>query len=254
MTSQEVNVLDVLILCGGKGTRLRSAVSDRPKSMAVLRGRPFLEWQLLSLRKGGFKNIVLCTGYMGMNIRDHFGDGDKLGLCIRYSEEHEARGTGGAIRSACALVQSDPVLVLNGDSWCDLDLARLISFHNTHEAMGTLALTTVAHSQRYGQVLLGRSEEVIGFSEKGKSETAGWINAGMYVLAHSFMESIPKQSYSSLEHDVFPNWVKKGLYGCSGERRFFDIGTPASYAQAEQDFEEVFHLPQLKRNSMRQTA
>ncbi len=244
--------LDAVILCGGRGSRLQSVVSDRPKSMAMLRGRPFLEWQLLSLREIGVKNIVLCTGYMGLRIRDHFGDGGDFGMRIEYSDEKDARGTGGALRSARALFHSDPVLVLNGDSWCDIDMEKLIRFHEFQHAAGTLALTRVDHPERYGQVVLGHNQEVTGFSEKGKAEVPGWINAGMYVLSYPFVESIPEESCISLEHDVFPGWIEKGLFGYSGEHHFFDVGTPDSYAQAEQDFEQVFHLPELHNHSMKQ--
>ena len=254
MTDRESQSFDAVILCGGKGSRLRSVVSDRPKSMALLRGRPFLEWQLMALQEAGFRRVVLCTGYMGSSIRHHFGDGEDAGLHIRYSDEHKAMGTGGALRRALHLIQSDSVLVLNGDSWCDVDMTDLLHFHNTQEAMGTLTLTTVAQPQRYGQVMLDGSGNIVGFLEKAKTVSSGWINAGMYVLSQALIESIPQQTFISLEYDVFPDWVGKGLYGYSGEHRFFDIGTPVSYAQAEQDFQQVFHRVPTECHGMRQTA
>ena len=232
--------IEVVILCGGKGSRLQSVVSDRPKSMATLRGRPFLEWQLLSLRDIGFKNVVLCTGYMGWCIQEYFGNGKYEGLHIRYSEEGEARGTGGALRGASPLIQADTVLALNGDSWCDIDISRMIQFHKSHDAEATLGLTTVAHPARYGQVVLDPNGKITEFSEKGQAESKGWINAGMYVLSHDFISRIPEDSSLSLEFDVFPKWIEKGLYGYARQHRFFDIGTPVSYAQAEQEFEQVF--------------
>ena len=254
MTNQETHILDVVILCGGKGSRLQSAVSDRPKSMALLWGRPFLEWQLMALQEVGFRHVVLCTGYMGSNIRQHFGDGEDVGLHISYSDESEAMGTGGALRSALHLIHTDSVLVLNGDSWCDVDITHLIHFHNTQEAVGTLALTTVTQPQRYGQVVLDGSGKIEEFLEKEKTVSSGWINAGMYILSHALLESVPQHSCISLEYEVFPNWVGKGLYGYSGEHRFFDIGTPVSYAQAEQDFEQVFRRLPTECQVMRQMA
>ncbi len=254
MTSQAVQALDVMILCGGMGTRLQPSVSDRPKSMAILRGRPFLEWQLMSLRERGFKNIILCIGYRGECIRHYFGNGERLELRINYSEEYEAKGTGGAIRGGWLFVHTDPVLVMNGDSWCDVCMTQMVRFHEIHQAIGTLALTTVTDPQRFGQVVLGHGNEIVGFSEKGNAEPDGLINAGMYVFTHTFLESIPEQSCTSLEHDVFPHWIQKGLYGYAGKRKFFDIGTPASYAQAEQDFDYVFQLPHVKNHPVRQTV
>ncbi len=219
--------------------------------MAVLRGRPFLEWQLLSLCEAGFKNILLCTGYMARNIREYFGGGEQLGLRITYSDEPEPRGTGGALRSALSNIQTDPVLVLNGDSWCDVDIASLVGFHMKCKASGTLALTVVENPQRYGQVKLGENAEIIDFLEKGRSFAPGWINAGLYVLSRSVLSRIPANACLSLEHDIFPQLVHNGLYGYSGEHQFFDIGTPASYAQAEQEFEHVFHGFQENRRVMR---
>ncbi|GJL53193.1 MAG: hypothetical protein NPIRA02_03250 [Nitrospirales bacterium] len=209
--------------------------------MAVLRGRPFLEWQLISLREAGLKDILLCTGYMARNIREYFGGGKQLGLRITYSDEPEPRGTGGALRSALSNIQTDPVLVLNGDSWCNVDIASLVDFHVTCKAIGTLALTVVANPERYGQVRLGKNAEIVDFVEKSQSCVTGWINAGLYVLSRSVLSRIPENACLSLEHDIFPQLVHNGLYGYWGEHQFFDIGTPTSYAQAEQEFEHVFH-------------
>ena len=117
--------MDILILCGGLGTRLRSIVEDRPKSMAVIRGRPFLEWQLSLLMSFGFKRVILCIGYQGDVIREYFLDGSRFGLDIQYSVETELLGTGGAIRRAVPCIQSDPVLILNGDSWCEVEMQKL---------------------------------------------------------------------------------------------------------------------------------
>ncbi len=252
MSMSEPHSLDVIILCGGKGSRLQSVVSDRPKSMALIRGRPFLEWQLVMLRKKGFKNIVLCTGYMEWKIREYFGDGHNIGLQIRYSEEREPMGTGGAIRWAWSRRHTQSALVLNGDSWCDVDLAELIQFHEERDAIGTLALTKVSDSQRFGHVTLCDKGTVSAFSEKGQTMSSEWINAGMYVLSGSLVASIPEHGSVSLEHEVFPRWVEKGLYGFEGIHEFFDIGTPASYAQAEQEFDRVFHHPLNDSESMRQ--
>ena len=254
MSIPKSSSLAVMILCGGKGSRLQSVVSDRPKSMALIHGRPFLEWQLFTLRQQGFKDIVLGTGYMGWKIREYFGDGHNIGLHIRYSDEQGPMGTGGAIRLAWSLLQTESALVLNGDSWCDVDVAKLIHFHEERDAIGTLALTKMNDSQRYGHVTLDDRSTVIAFSEKGQTVSSDWINAGMYVLSRSLVASIPEHANISLEHEVFPRWVEKGLYGYAGAYEFFDIGTPASYAQAEQDFDRVFHHPLNDIQSVRQTV
>jgi D-glycero-alpha-D-manno-heptose 1-phosphate guanylyltransferase len=118
--------IDAVILAGGKGTRLKSVVSDRPKPMAEVAGRPFLEWQLLYLRSLGIKRVILCTGYKGESVENHFDTRVEMGMEIMYSREDSPLGTGGAIRKALTLVRTDPFLVLNGDSFCPFDLKVLL--------------------------------------------------------------------------------------------------------------------------------
>jgi D-glycero-alpha-D-manno-heptose 1-phosphate guanylyltransferase len=116
--------VDVLILVGGLGTRLRAAVSDRPKPMAMVGGRPFLEWLLLAIGAQGLRRIILCTGYGSDVIEEHFGSGKRLGLNILYSSEPEPLGTAGALRRALGLVESSALLVANGDTWSSVNVAR----------------------------------------------------------------------------------------------------------------------------------
>ena len=231
---------DVVILCGGLGTRLQSVVSDRPKSLARLRERPFLEWQLLSLQTMGFRNVVLCIGYMGEAIQEYAENGAFKGLCIQYVEEAEPRGTGGALRGALPHLRTDPVVVLNGDSWCHLDFEQLLHWSRTKQSKATIALTHVPDTARYGRVELNDHEEIETFEEKGRFSAPGWINAGIYVLSQEFISGIPEQYPISLERDIFPKWVGSGLYGYPKGQKFFDIGTPDSYAQAEVIFSDVF--------------
>jgi NDP-sugar pyrophosphorylase family protein len=241
---------DVVILCGGLGTRLQSVVADRPKSLAPLHERPFLEWQLLSLQAMGFRNVVFCIGYMGEAIQEYVGNGAFKGLYIQYVKETEPRGTGGALRGALPFLRTDPVVVLNGDSWCHLDFEQLLHWSKTKQSKATIALTHVPDSARYGRVELNDHEEIVMFEEKGASSAPGWINAGMYVLSQEFILGISEQSPISLERDIFPKWVGSGLYGYPKGQEFFDIGTPDSYAQAEVIFPDVFQ----GISSMKQTV
>ncbi len=231
---------DVVILCGGLGTRLQPVVADRPKSLAQLRERPFLEWQLVSLQTMGFRNVVLCIGHMGGLIREYAGNGASNGLCIQYAEEGEPRGTGGALRGALPYVRTDPVLVLNGDSWCHLDFEQLLHWSKLKQAKGTIALTHVSNTARYGRVELNGHEEIVTFEEKGESSAPGWINAGVYVLSQELLSGIPARYPVSLERDIFPKWMGAGLFGYPKGQEFFDIGTPDSYANAEVIFSDVF--------------
>ena len=226
--------LTAVILAGGLGTRLRSVVPDRPKVLALVRGRPFLAHLLDRLAEHGVRHVVLCTGYLAEQVRDHFGDsyGD---LRLVYSEEPSPLGTAGALRLALPLFESDPVLVMNGDSLCEIDLEAFWDWHVSRQAQGTLALVNVPDDgKRYGQVETDPDGAVLSFREKSGEGYGTWINAGAYLLGVPLISTIPTDCATSLEQDVFPAWVGRGLYGYRTEGRFLDVGTPQSYAAAEQ--------------------
>ena len=227
-------VPEAVLLVGGRGTRLRSVVWDRPKPMADVVGRPFLEWVLGALRTQDVRRAVMCIGYTGETIRGHFGDGRDGGLEIVYSED-EALGTAGALRAALPLIESDPVLVLNGDSYCEVDLRAFLAWHRDRQARGSLVLVHVPDAGRYGRVQVDGSDRIVHFEEKGRGDP-GWINAGVYLLARAMIDSIPAGRAVSLEHEVFPAWLQTGLYGFPTPGRFIDIGTPESYLQAQSFF------------------
>jgi NDP-sugar pyrophosphorylase family protein len=152
-------------------------------------------------------------------------------------------GTGGALRSVLAKLTSDPVLVLNGDSYCETDLPALLDWHRKHRAEATLLLTSVPDTQRYGRVAVDQHDAVVAFEEKGHAGGPGRINAGIYVLGRRFLLTIPATCAPSLEHDVFPTWIGRGLSGCPAGGRFLDIGTPESYAAAEEFFADAAKFP-----------
>ena len=224
-----------VVLVGGQGTRLRALVSDRPKPMVEVASRPFLEWLLAGLRADGVLRVVLCIGHMGQVVRAHFRDGSNLGQEIAYSEDPELLGTGGALRKALPLLETDPVLVLNGDSYCEVDVPAFLAWHQERKARGSLALVHVPDTGRYGRVHLDGSGRILHFEEKGRSDP-GWINAGVYLLARPLVASIPADRAVSIERELFPDWVEAGLYGFPTPGRFIDIGTPESYLQAESFF------------------
>ncbi|KAA0244509.1 MAG: galactokinase [Candidatus Brocadia sp. AMX2] len=219
------------ILAGGLGTRLRSVVSGKPKVLAKVNGRPFMAYLLDQLSQAGVKKVVLCTGYLGEQVKATFGKFYN-GLALSYSQEQSAFGTGGALRIALPLLKSEPVLVLNGDSFCQTDFIYFLNQHITRKATASLLLTEVPDIGRYGSVHLSVDGEIISFEEKGKKTGIGLINAGVYLLNHTFLESIPKDTNVSLEHEIFPLWISKGLYGFRSKGNFIDIGVPQDYAAA----------------------
>lgn len=243
--------MQALILAGGLGTRLRPVVSDRPKAMATVGGKPFLEHQLAFLKGCGVSHFVFCVGYRHQQIQAHFGDGSRWGVRIDYSVEEQPLGTGGALKHAEKYVQ-DTFLALNGDSFFDTDLQRLVQFHEEkrvaargQKCLATMALTRTREVERYGTVELGAEGEIVNFAEKTAERSAGpvhaekHINAGIYVLEAEILQMIPASEKVSIEHNVFPSLLNGGgLYGCYLKGFFVDIGTPAGYRKLQDHLEE----------------
>lgn len=237
---QKETVNEAIILIGGKGTRLQSVVNDRPKPMAEVVGRPFVEWLLLALSAQGVKRVVLCTGYMGDVIEAHLGGGTRLGIDIVCIRDPLPLGTGGAIRHALDQVQSECFLALNGDSYCRFDAKLLQNFHRAHHAQATIWLVPSADSQRYGSVEVDQQGAVLAFHEKSTKLHKGIINAGVYMLERAAVLAIPQGRAISLETEFFPSLIGMGLYGVVGKGPFIDIGTPESYHAARHILQEEF--------------
>jgi phosphoheptose isomerase/UTP-glucose-1-phosphate uridylyltransferase len=224
--------MKTIVLCGGEGTRLQPVVGDRPKPMAPIAGRPFLEWLLRGLRGRGIREVTLSTGHLASMIERYFGTGDWLDLKISYSCETQPLGTAGAVRLAVDGAPDDTVLVLNGDSYCPIDVGRLAAEHQRHGARTSLWLVPVADTSRYGWVELSGDGVVQAFREKSERPSPGLISAGVYLLEHEVIDMIPAQRFVSLETEVFPRLVGRGLHGIVGSGPFVDIGTPESYRTA----------------------
>jgi NDP-sugar pyrophosphorylase family protein len=233
---KKIQSLDAIILVGGKGTRLQSVVKDRPKPMAEVAGKPFAERLVVMLRTQGINRVVFGTGYMGDVVKDYFGDGRQLDMEITYSCDPTPLGTGGAIRYALNQIQSDRFLVLNGDSYCPIQLDRLIEMHVSRHAKATLWLIPMSDCGRFGRVEVDQDHAVLAFIEKSSEKLAGLINAGVYLLEREAAKNIPAGRAVSLETEFFPGLVGKGLFAIAGTGPFLDIGTPESYATAERFF------------------
>jgi len=224
-----------LILCGGAGTRLRSVLVDRPKSMALIGGRPFLELLLEKLRDQGISDVILGTGYMAEKIESYFGSGKKLRMSIRVSRENEPLGTGGALKLAEPLI-SDPVLVINGDSYVEWCFSPMLELFRATDAAMVIALQAVTDVARYGSVRLDNDCRVSQFLEKNIGAGPGLINAGVYLVRKQIVRDLPAKTAISLERDVFPRLLDRGVYGivCSGP--FIDIGIPDDLKRAQTMF------------------
>lgn len=227
------------ILVGGQGTRLRSVVADRPKPLAAVSERPFLCYLLDQLHRQGVRRAVLCTGYRANQIESELGASYK-GLQLEYSVEADPLGTAGALRQALERLGSDPVLVLNGDSYCDFKLRPFLAWHQARRAVASLWLTRVENASRFGVVQTVAGNAVTQFVEKQATSKCAtdlhWINAGVYLLSQRLLQSIEPNRKVSLERTVFPDWIGRGLYGFHGDARFLDIGTPQTYESAAEFF------------------
>jgi D-glycero-alpha-D-manno-heptose 1-phosphate guanylyltransferase len=232
---EDLSSITAAILAGGRGTRLQSVMADCPKVLAAVGGRPFLSYLLDQLVASGVREVVLCTGYMAEQVRGAFGDKYRS-LRLLYSQEDIQLGTAGALRHASSFFKSKSVLVMNGDSFCEVDLRAFYNWHCNRGAEATLLLAKVPDTRRYGRVKLGANGLLLRFNEREDERDTGWINAGIYLINYSLILTIPANSNVSLEHDMFPGWIGRGLFGYRSEGRFLDIGTPEAYAEAGQFF------------------
>jgi len=238
-----------LILAGGLGTRLSSMLGDRPKVLAPVNGRPFLFYLLDQLQAAGLHRVVLSTGHLGQQVRQAVGECYGT-LEVVYSQESGPLGTAGALRLALPLLDGDPVLVLNGDSYCRMDVGQFLRWQRAQQAENSLVVTHVKDTRRFGRVWLEPGGVIVRFEEKqgalsdrenrtaDRPAPAGWINAGIYLLSRRLISSIPSDVAVSLEHEVFPAWVGRGLRAYRVHADFLDIGTPDSYAAAPSFFRD----------------
>lgn len=239
--------MDVIILAGGLGTRLRSIVQDVPKCMAPVAGKPFLSYILKYLSKqalrlqgssGKIERVVLSVGYM-KDVIINWLDSEKYNypFAIYYAVEESPLGTGGAIRLALEKCHSNDILVLNGDTFFDVDLAAFYHMHiNYPQHMLTLALKPMNKFERYGAVVLDNTNEIVAFKEKSYCEN-GVINGGMYLINKNLLNFSRKPQSFSFEKDVLEIFVGSGnIYGCVRDDYFIDIGVPEDYCKANKDF------------------
>ena len=175
---------------------------------------------------------MLCTGYLGEQVRNFFGVSYKS-ICLRYSQEKYPLGTAGALKLAVPLFQSDPIVVCNGDTLNNVSLESLLAYHVGVGAQATIAVVRHEEVGRYGQVVLNKNGQVLSFIEKGCGSGAGLVNAGIYLLNRSVLTDVPEGTFCSLENEIFPTLVKNGLFGIKTEGALWDIGTPTAFAVAQ---------------------
>jgi len=225
--------MEAVVLAGGMGTRLRSAVPDLPKCMAPVAGRPFLAWLLDDLEAAGFGHVILSLGYRHEAIESWVADRNNQAR-IDCVVEAEPLGTGGGVRLALQKAEESDVFVLNGDTWFGVDYAAMARFHRQQGMLATLALKPMRDFDRYGEVCCTPDGRISAFKEK-QACAQGLINGGVYLLQRDALASCPERF--SLERDFFePLAAEEKLAGFRSEGYFIDIGIPTDYARAQQDF------------------
>ncbi|MDT5294403.1 MAG: mannose-phosphate guanylyltransferase [Acidobacteriota bacterium] len=231
--------MQALILAGGKGTRLRPLTVYTPKPVVPICNRPFLLYQIDTLRQAGVTNITLSLSYQPHKIEQQLGDGTDFGVKISYTVEPQPMGTAGAYKFAEDLIR-EPTVVFNGDIVTDLDLKAVIREHNERKAAATIVLAPVENPSAYGLVETEADGRVRRFLEKPKADeiSCNTINAGTYILDPKILDLIPAGENYSFEYGVFPALLESGesFYAhVPASVYWIDIGTPARYLQVHHD-------------------
>lgn len=224
--------MEIIILAGGEGTRLKPVISDLPKPMAPVHDRPFLEYILMWLTGYKINKFILSTGYKAEVVRSYFGDNFR-GIPVEYSYECEPLGTGGGLLRALNRVTGEDFALVNGDTWFPLDLDALLSHHQSLDAGITVALKLITDSDRYGSVIIAENNSIEKFDEK-KHLDKGLINGGVYILRKSYILGLDLPEKCSFERDVLEAHAGSGMIkGVVFSDPFLDIGIPEDYHRAE---------------------
>lgn len=222
--------MEAIVLAGGFGTRLSTVVSDVPKPMAPINGRPFLEYLLDDLNEKGISRVILAVGYKKEIIKSYFKKKYK-NIDIIYSNEDIPLGTGGAIKKALILAEDENIFIINGDTFFDVNLKEMYQFHKKNNSKLTLAIKEMEKFDRYGSLIL-EGDKIIKFEEK-KYVDKGYINGGIYLINKELLKKEEKENFS-FEKEILENekfMIEK--YGYEAEGYFIDIGIPQDYYKFE---------------------
>lgn len=232
--TEDVGAIDVAVLAGGLGTRLRSALGeDVPKVLAPIGGRPFLDHLIDWLKGFGARRVVLCLGHLADRVIAHLDAHPAEGIEVAFVIEPEPLGTAGAIRFARSQLTSDPVLVLNGDTFFDADVPGALARHRAEDRRISMLCAEVPSIARFGGVERDERGRVVRFVEKDPAaDRPGLVNAGMYLFSQAMLDEIARAAGPSLERDVLQVQPPGTIHAEVARGRFIDIGTPESLAAA----------------------
>ena len=228
--------MEAIILAGGLGSRLRATVPDLPKPMAPIHGRPFLEYLLDYWVGQGVNRFVLSVGYKRDIIEEHFATRYK-GTEVDYAVEDQPLGTGGGLLLALKhLRRTGPFLIMNGDTFFEVDLAPMRRYHQEKSAELTVALREVEANSRYGSVGIDNKGKITTFDNRARTSGRALINGGVYLAEKSAFAGMVLKSDApvSIEDQLYPRMLAEGrrMYGFPSSGRFIDIGVPEDYRRA----------------------
>lgn len=222
---------EAIILAGGQGARLKSVINDIPKPMAPIQQEPFLSYLLRQCKRNGINHVILSVGFKHQIIQQHYKD-EYLGMKISYAIEKEPLGTGGGIQLALSFCETEDILVLNGDSYFNLNFSEFFKTHLVQKSKFTIALKPMQNFERYGSVT--HKEGIVqAFNEKEFCKS-GFINTGIYCISKADFLSIGFKSKFSFEQDFLSKYVDQWKFMIQIEDGFFiDIGIPEDYQSAQ---------------------
>jgi len=234
-------MIQTVILAGGAGTRLRPLTKNIPKPMALVAGRPFLEYQIEMLRENGLTSLLFLIGYRGEQISSHFGDGKDFGVRITYSQEPEPLGSGGALKLAYQKLESS-FLLLYGDSYLSLDYRDFIQGFVDSKKKAAVGAYHYRDAGDRGDdarhnLCINKNGVVLRFAQNSDDEDLNYVESGVMALKKEVIDLLPGKHANSLGEVLFPALIEQGdVVAYITDKRFYDIGTPARITRAEQYF------------------
>lgn len=230
-----------MILAAGLGTRLRPLTNTIPKPLLPVGGTPLIVWNLLLLRRHGIREVLVNLHHLGDLIEKELGDGSTWGMRISYSREPTILGTGGGLKQAEEFFENDPLVVMNGDTLCELDVGALCRFHERHHPLATMVVREDPDVDRWGVLELDADQRIIRINGRGRAHDGPMIRrmfAGVHIVHPRLLRTAPAGRESSII-DAYVREIEQGetVYGYSLCGYWSDVGTPQRYAEAQADAE-----------------
>ena len=233
----ESNVHKAIILAGGRGTQLRPYTYEIPKPMLPVKGTPILEHLIKQLKKHNVTDLIIAISYLGDKIKTYFGNGEKFGVNIQYSEEEENLLTGGAVKKLKDKIDNDTFLVIHGDILTDFSFTDFIEFHQKEGSLATVALTTKTEPTEFGQFKL-HGTKLVGFYPNTAQSgfKSHLIHCGIYAFSPEIFHSFPKKNKFTLEDVIQELVAQKKVSGFVFEGKWYDVGNPDNYEKAIKEY------------------